>query len=385
MIRIKEINTLDRFRELEEEWNQLLSECRDNYIFMRHEWAYNWANIFGIHSFRIFTFHSEDELVAIIPMKLDGNVLGFIGVPHCDYLSFIIRQGMEEPVILSFIDHIHDKYPDCILDLEELAENSILVRHYRIIKKDRRFICIKNHQNTTYPARLPASFLEMEENNMQKRLKRSIRRNLRRLEEDKLEISYYRTKDLEKVEHDMKDFFRLHMSRIKDCDMDTPAEDERYREFHKRIAKIFFDCGLLKLDFLMINKKPAACNYCFEYEKRVYCYLTGLDPNYYEYSVGNLSFRYSIQDAISNNDEIFDFLRGAHGYKSHWGCSDKKNYRIVIMRKNLRNRMHILKNFRDLVQPRRRIKSRFPKTYRSIKKLVRRDEKVRKKDEKKSK
>ncbi len=385
MIQIKEIKTLDRFREIKEEWNQLLSECRDNYIFMRHEWAYNWTIVFQTHDFRIFTIYSEEELVGIIPLKLENNVLSFIGVPHCDYLSFIIRQGMEEPVILSFIDHIHERYPDCIMDLEELPENSILARNYRIIKKDKRFICIKNHQNTTYPARLAGSFEEMEKNNMNRRLRRSIRRSLRKLEEDRLEMSYYRTQDPEKIEHDMNDFLRLHLRRIKDCDMDTPAEDEKYKEFHKRIANILFEHGFLKLEFLIINKKPAACNYCFEYENRVYCYLTGLDPEYYEYSVGNLSFRFSIQDAISKKDDIFDFLRGAHGYKSQWGASENKNYRIVIMRKNLRNRVHVLKNFRELVQPKRRMKKRFPKTYGSIKKLIRRKKKDQRKDGKKSK
>ena len=367
MIQIKEIKTLTELKEIETQWNNLLFESYDNHIFMRHEWAYNWLLEFKIPEFKIFLLYAADELVGIIPLKLEKNVFSFIGIPECDYLSFIIKKGMADPVILSFLEHIVKTYPECIVDLDELSSDSVIIKHYSIIKNDKRLISIRKHHNTTFPLKLLDSFPEMEKKIFHTRLKKSIKRGLKKLSKEGLEPVYYKTRKIEDVDFDMEEFFRIHLLRMRDRNQQSHIENEQFKNFHKKIAKLFFQSGFLNLEFLQLNGENVSCNYSFQYKNRIYCYLSGLVPEHYEHSIGNLTFKYSMIEGMKNKIKIFDFLRGAHSYKNLWGTEENKNYRVVLMKKNLKNRFYILKNFNDLFQAKNRLKTKlktkFPKIY----------------------
>jgi CelD/BcsL family acetyltransferase involved in cellulose biosynthesis len=82
------------------------------------------------------------------------------------------------------------------------------------------------------------------------------------------------------------------------------------------VANAFAEKGWLSLFFLTFNDEPVSSFYCFEYNKKLYFYLSGFDPEYAYYRPGHLTFKYIIKYGIEKGLNEFDFLRGNETYKS---------------------------------------------------------------------
>ena len=70
------------------------------------------------------------------------------------------------------------------------------------------------------------------------------------------------------------------------------------RNFYMDVAKLFSKKGWLALYFLIVDEEPAAADYNFIYDDKIYAALGGFDPNFSRYGVGKIITLKTIQ----NND-----------------------------------------------------------------------------------
>ena len=101
-------------------------------------------------------------------------------------------------------------------------------------------------------------------------------------------------------------------------------KDPRVRAFHQRVTRAFAARGWLRFHGLRVDGKLKAVLYAFARNGRVYYYLSGFDPEFEPFSPGSLL----IQDAMSQGDREFDFLRGTEPYKYKWGAVNRINQRV---------------------------------------------------------
>ncbi len=87
---------------------------------------------------------------------------------------------------------------------------------------------------------------------------------------------------------------------------------------------------------MKIDDRPIASIYNVSYQGKYYYYQSGLSPDWNKVSPGMLLFRYSIEKAISEGVEEFDFLQGKEEFKFRWTKDVRNNMRIVLMDKGVK-------------------------------------------------
>jgi CelD/BcsL family acetyltransferase involved in cellulose biosynthesis len=118
---------------------------------------------------------------------------------------------------------------------------------------------------------------------------------------------------------------------------DIPLRDvgEFLTDFTRRSA----EKGWISLSFLMLDQKPASSYYGFTYDNCFYLYMTGWDPKYSHYGVGNIHTMSLIKRSIELGLERFDLLRGDERYKERWNPIRKSNVRVILLKKTLKGRL----------------------------------------------
>ena len=119
----------------------------------------------------------------------------------------------------------------------------------------------------------------------------------------------------------------------------------------------YFEHQCLCLSVLWDDTTPvAALAGCIDQVKKTfYAYIVGYNPEYAKLSPGRVMFGYSIQYAIENGFQIYDFLRGVEQYKLSLGSKKHFVTYTTIIRKGLRstvanNGLNLTRRLRDLLK-----------------------------------
>lgn len=332
-MKIIEINSYADFFTLEKEWNNTLQKCNHT-IFSTWEWLSTWWKHFGKDKKLVLLLAKEnDKVLGIAPLmysvhKMFGLRMGkieFIGASASDYNDFIIAEKQEECIKL-FINHLTnlpEKWD--FIDLMDIPENSSYLPYLRKLSK-----ILKPFHECPYIF-LPDSY-EKFLMNLSRNLKRNINRALRRLQETfKIEYNDYSKPEL--LTESMQYLFDLHQKRWRSRGFSGIFADEKTRAFHLNVAKLFSEKNWLGLFLISLNGNPAAAAYGFKYQHRFYGYISGFDPAYYRYDVGNLLMAQMINQSIQEGFVEFDFGRGSEEYKRRWNTMSRWNYQAVLTKK----------------------------------------------------
>jgi CelD/BcsL family acetyltransferase involved in cellulose biosynthesis len=168
-------------------------------------------------------------------------------------------------------------------------------------------------------------------NSLNRELRKSIRKNSRRLTEN-FAVDFADTSKGTQTAEAMKIFFDLHQKRWTTKGLPGAFIDQRTTDFHLDIAERFSRKGWLGLFQLRLSGLPAAARYGFKYKSKYYAYLSGFDPRFSEFGVGNLLISFVVAECINKNISEFDFMRGAEEYKKHWNTFTRWNHQALLVR-----------------------------------------------------
>ncbi|MCW4048000.1 MAG: GNAT family N-acetyltransferase [Candidatus Bathyarchaeota archaeon] len=329
-MRIVEVNTYHDFLSLRESWNDVLARC-DHTVFSTWEWLSTWWKHFGKDKKLLLLLAEENNrIIGIAPLMysvhtmfgLRRGKIEFIGTPDSDYQNFIIAEKSEDCLKL-FINHIRkirEKY-DCIdlREIPETAEYLPLIGHFS--------------NNITRIHRCPYLALPKTAENLLKSFGSNVRYDIRRKfrkVENSFKTKWLDYSDTRLFNIGMPLFFELHQKRWTSRRFSGIYADKKMRDFHLDIAQSFSQKGWLGLYLYELSDEPVSTVYGFKYKSRYYAYLTGFDPAYSKYSVGNLTLFNTMIHCINEGITIFDFARGAEEYKDRWTKTARWNYEAVI-------------------------------------------------------
>lgn len=329
---IIEINNYRDFLSLEEKWNQVLSKCNHT-VFSTWEWlSICWKHSGTNKRLIVLLAKDNGEIIGIAPLMytvrtmfgLKRAKIEFMDDGVSDYNDFILVEKEDECVNL-FIKHLN-RFPlhwDCV-DLSDISENSkALPQLNRIAKNVTPF-------HTCSYIQLPKTHTIFMDS-LKRNQRRDIRRNLRRLE-DKYKVEFTQYSGELPLDEEMNSFFDLHQKRWESKSLPGVFASQTIRNFHLEIAKKFFEKGWLGLFQLKVSGTPAAALYGFKYQSKYYDYLTGFDPKFFPYNVGNLLRSHTIGECIKEGFAEFDFLRGAEEYKNRWNTQIRFTKKVTLNR-----------------------------------------------------
>ncbi len=102
---------------------------------------------------------------------------------------------------------------------------------------------------------------------------------------------------------------------------------------HANLLSWGFSQYILKLCFLEINGVLSAGYLCFDDQKTIYIYNSGIHSELQYFSPGWVLLGYLIQWAIENSRIVVDFMRGDESYKYKFGAVDSFIYKISLSKK----------------------------------------------------
>jgi len=348
MKRILKVKECNEFQTLRDRWNDSLNTSLDNNVFSTWEWLSIWWEHFGKgKQLIILSVEDKNEILAIAPLTCSkhkflgfGNLkkISFAGSPESDYNTFILKEKKEKFSELIF-DYLNVHVDWDYLELEDIPEKSATIDLLYTAPVKMQYKCWETEQNDMCPyISLPNSmnaFLAGLSSNMRRNLKRYSRKLG---EKCRLELKNY--DEIGSVKEAMKTFFRLHQMRWESEGGLGAFNSPKIRGFHIDIAKCFAEKEWLDLNFVTANDEPIAATYGFDYNQKAYVYLTGWDPTYSHYMIGNLAHMYSIQKSIQKGLKEYDLMRGDELYKRLWTKKARKNFEIRFVQKGFSSRIY---------------------------------------------
>jgi CelD/BcsL family acetyltransferase involved in cellulose biosynthesis len=305
----------ETFDSLFSYWRQKDNSFHWNCFFVLPPWLQTWWNIFGKEKKPCLqSFWADDTPLGIAPLMLENNKALFMGSPDvCDYQDFIVAHDLEEPFFNAFLDELL-KQGIRELDLHTVRPDSQALLHLVRIAKDRGYTIERSPAGFSMEMHLPRTwedYLKL----LTSKQRHETRRKLRRLEES-AHFDYRVLQKPEAVNQEIETFFELFRMSRSDK---TEFLGHEMESFFRLLIQTFSATGLLKLCFLDIDHQPASAVLCFDYNRTIYLYNNGFNPEFSRLSAGLLSKVLNIKHSIESGREKYNFLKGNESYKRHLG------------------------------------------------------------------
>lgn len=318
--------TKETFDSIAAYWRDPRHNLKWDCLFVLPVWLKVWWHNFGSEQIaHLCAAWSQDELIGIAPLMIEGKTARLMGDPDvCDFADVITAPGKGRVFFENLIPYVR-KLGATDLDFGAVRGDSGVFTNLVAVAKDLGYEIICNPEDVTLELELPSTW-----DNYLKQLtgkqRHEIRRKLRRLHEA-AQISFRAVENPDEVSREIDNF--LSLFRLNRQDKSEFMTDRRV-SFFRALALEMAEARLLRLFFLDLDDVPAAAIMCFDYRSTVHLYNNGYDRRFQSLSVGLLSKVLSIKDSIQRGKTYYDFLKGPEAYKQRLGGKPVQLFRCRI-------------------------------------------------------
>ncbi len=350
------VDSTQRFKELEDCWNDLLLSFDQASPFLTWSWMYTWWDVYRTKDTKlnILVLSNAQKVVAIAPFYIRTTStfphlkhIYFLGTGEPDhmevcseYLDVITQDQFKQRVCRQILQYFSENINGwATIRLSRILINSVI---YRDLVDEARKIgfSIKSDMcGYRYYIKLPNTW-EKYYQTLSPRIKRSIKTNNKKINTvGKLEVKC--VSDENEVNKEFERLAELHSARWKARGKSGAFTSSEFVQFHKKIAKMFLSKNELQLLYIKLNGKYLSILYNFCMNDVVYYYQSGFDlVQYKKLSPGVLAHTEAIKLAIDDKKYIYDFMMGqAESYKSAYGCNTATMFNIIIFNKLLTSKL----------------------------------------------
>jgi CelD/BcsL family acetyltransferase involved in cellulose biosynthesis len=328
---------------LESEWDNLLTNCQANNIFLTWEWVNTWWKVYkqNFELYLIVVRDKEANLVGIGPFKLarkkflqlrDISVLEFLGSgvgATPELLEIMVKNGCEEEVLSLIVSLIiEDKTVD-IIDLHPYSSNARSRKFLESIFEEEKLNSCVMPYSLSPVVHLPQTwneYYQKKSRNFRKKMKEYRNRCVRDL---KITVGKAST-GKEALEY-LDSIIALHHGQRKNTSFSF--KDERSISFHRQLVGPLWEKGWLSNYSMISGGEMLAGMYCLKYDGNHYYYQSGRTTKYPKHHLGYVLVNHILGDAIAEGSNTFSFLTGDEAYKFHWADSCQYSSRIISLTK----------------------------------------------------
>lgn len=335
VLNIEVVDTLEKFKALENDWNSLLEEIPDKFIFQTYDWHYNVIQGFGREKgLFVLTIKKGNELVAIIPLwqvKRDlkfrkYKILQLLTQSRADYQEFIIKKDREAcmSVLCEFLKEQKNLW-DLIFfrSVRDGSQNTLMVDMFNHLgitaKSEDAFVC-------------PVIKVDKGFEEYKKDFKAKFFSNIRRLERkiNKLgavSINKYNGEiDIEEIANE---FILLHQKRWGITDTKSKFNKKIHRIYYQQLFKSLYKKKYLDLFYMKLDDRIIAVHFGTLYNNRCLFHNPAYDPDYSKFAPSKILLYHIIERCHDQKIELFDFLAGSEEYKYDWTKMEKKTKSFI--------------------------------------------------------
>lgn len=312
---------------LEPVWDTLLDSSATHSPFLAWDYVVLWWQQFREeYQLRIGVVRdANSQIVGIAPFVIGRdrgesrqhlrhlgfmNGLGNVQGERMDVLVTAGREAEITPLLVSVISRTSGSWD--VVRLNKVPEES---PNFPLLQAELKKAGTSAGVLNQSPCRcfdLPAAWEEFEKTKTGN-FRRNIRRHWGHLQErHAVEVKA----ELETPEAAATHFFRLHAMHWPDgvsSFLATPS-----RRMHEALIRKWLPTGQVLMPFVVVNGQPAGAIYALCRRGEVFIYQLGWDKEYATCSMGNMSVRVCVQEAIHRGLQVCDFLPGEYRYKREW-------------------------------------------------------------------
>jgi len=323
-INIQVVKSVDAFKGLKTDWNNLYKNVHESTIFSSWDWMFTWWEVFADQFQRelhILCLYQNNELVGIAPFQIDrvypksliqGKTLRFIGSGEAyedsitsESQDFIVKQGFETIAINCISDYleVHKKLwdfadfqfirPDALILQCFTSSNAPVARSAR--QEGVRFYIPDYETSDDYVQSLG------------KRWRKMFTKKSRLLERDGTVI-IHSTEAKKAIKPALTLLSDMHCSRWREKLGTCIFDSNRFYTFHEKILERLVPQKKAAIKTLMLDDKPLAAYYIFEDKGQVHYYQSGFYAEHANrYSPLFILVVNEIKNAIEQG-QYFDFM-----------------------------------------------------------------------------
>jgi CelD/BcsL family acetyltransferase involved in cellulose biosynthesis len=311
--------------KLHRQWNDLALQVERPEVFYTYEWAMAVQSAYRA-SIKplLFLGYEGDHLVGVasLAMEPDEKRINFLAATTGDYCEFLTQlQQRAEFVDAVFAELVKTK--SSFIVLANLPEDSATPAALRSAAAKHGF-----HLHMR-PAYLCAQ-VELGSREQRQELKTSLagkkkfRRYLREMEREG-PVTFVHLQSHAQIQAALPGFADAHVARFAETHRISSLATAERRRFLEDLARRFSDSGVVTLSLLMVNDRPVAWNYGFQFHGSWFWYQPTFDGRWLEQSPGYcLLARIVIEACGMDEMKLVDLGLGAEGYKERFGNSSRQ-------------------------------------------------------------
>jgi CelD/BcsL family acetyltransferase involved in cellulose biosynthesis len=325
-LRVEVVDDPSRLPSLAEPWNALAGDAP----FRSWLWLECWWQHYHTGRDRLLLLLVRDaqgELVGLAPCyvhrgPLCGQSLRLLGSGEVcsDYLGILAQPGLQQPVAHCLADWLAGPGAGQwdVLEWEGAAAGDPAV--------DELLARLNLHGLGTSAADLPQCWrLELPDDWSRylatlSRTRRERTRSLLRKYVDTGRVVYHWATSPERLNQGFDILVDLHQKRRQSLGDPGVFASPRFTAFHRQVTSRLLAAGRLRLFWAEFDGRPIAAEYALLGGRTIYYYQSGIDPESADLRPGWLAVAGSLRQAIADQFQWFDFLRGDEPYKASWGA-----------------------------------------------------------------
>jgi CelD/BcsL family acetyltransferase involved in cellulose biosynthesis len=332
------------FAALAPDWNRLHALCEAASVFNSWVWQFNWWKLYGAgQPLRILVARDGEEVVGILALYVQTarvfgvpvrilRLVGTDGDTHPDDLGPVLAPGAEPQAALALARAaLRLPLADVLLFSDIHTQSAFPQAVERAAGEEGVHGAMGASERIDFVA-LPATwreFLAALTSDRRTRI-RSARRKLVAAHPD---ARFYVWQDVAGIDAAVDRLAELHRRRWQAAGGSESFATREYVEFHRAIIRSFLTRGWLRLYCLEVGGVIVAMSYCYRMRNRVFLMQAGFEPALGRFRPGAVLLGYAIEHAIEEGNEVFDFLRGEHRYKSQLANGRRDTAFVQIFRR----------------------------------------------------
>jgi CelD/BcsL family acetyltransferase involved in cellulose biosynthesis len=311
-------------------WEELWAHSAAAVPFLHPLWVQTWWNHYGTDRrlMLVTVWDKGERLLGLAPLcqhVLGNGTLDWVGgVELADSLDFLMWEGMEPSVLRSMEKEIRSLVGDAKLSLHYVPDDS------STLSESNKMLQGGWNVELTLEESSPCILLPRDWEEYLQRLtskdRHELRRKMRRMENE-LDSTFRVLQDEDGWQRGIEAFFRLHrLSQLQKARFMTKEREA----FFLAVGLAFLKKGWLRLSWLEAGGEPIAAAISFVYRHTWGLYNSGYDPRYGKFSPGIVLVARTIERAMKEGLEYYDFLRGREEYKYRFGARDRDLFHLRL-------------------------------------------------------
>ena len=343
---IEIVSDYQRFLALEDEWNDAAGRAGVSHPFLRHEWFRTWWDCFGAgKSLHIVVVRAGDRVEAIAPLMREQVQMYGLPIRRVDFLhndhtpraDFIIGGDPEESYRAIWRALFETRSDWDLVQLSRIPrESSTRDSVERLAAADG---CATGlWEGDVSPYLTLTGTWEQYQAGLSAKFRSNLRNRLSRLAkfgEPSLEI----LEDAAAIDAGRADALRLEESGWKRDSGTSICSDPAVERFYTLLAERATAAGWLRLMFLTVGGKRIATSYGSCFDRRLFLFKTGYDPEFATCSPFKLLTSFAIQAAYAEGLREIDFLGNAEPWKLEWTETSRPHDWLFIFSGSVRARL----------------------------------------------